>query len=493
MAATNVLPPLAASRSLTASPQHQSRNGDATRRTPGGARRGPKRSESPFIHKGIFSFPTNVDPSSYHNTALHNLCTDLLEKGFHLSFVEIFTLVEKQRLQHEQAGPAAILLGPLIEYESSTLDELKSQLTRAEMAKRSGNLEAVYTCQRSLAQRFADSKNAWLSAHFYERCLETALGVKGDSRKKEGEAHCFLGESWEKRDELEKACHHFEVFHQLAKKYKWHSEEGDSLHAVACEHLRRIYTSIAERMYAEDRTEQAISYLKKAREAAKEGGDSHEEGLACYRLGNALQSIGDYDGAIEYHRSYMERCRFYGDLSGVGSAYQSLSRAHESKGDIENAIKFLELFVEIAENAVSQTHLDIEEADKSGPQGPDEMASKQGQLARACSAIGAMCTSVGDFDKAVQYFERCYELSVQMGDPEAITSCRVQYGIAKGNQMLASFSTQIVDQSYKSLEALVAWKGSRVVKEQREPFMGNNARTGQAQESASVPVSDLHC
>ena len=63
MAATNVLPPLAASRSLTASPQHQSRNGDATRRTPGGARRGPKRSESPFIQKGIFSFPTNVDPS----------------------------------------------------------------------------------------------------------------------------------------------------------------------------------------------------------------------------------------------------------------------------------------------------------------------------------------------------------------------------------------------------------------------------------------------
>ena len=106
----------------------------------------------------------------------------------------------------------------------------------------------------------------------------------------------------------------------------------------------------------------------------------------------------------------------------------------------------------------------------------------------------ALCIIIqGDFDKAVQYFERCYELSVQMGDPEAITSCRVQYGIAKGNQMLASFSTQIVDQSYKSLEALVAWKGSRVVKEQREPFMGNNARTGQAQESVSVPVSDLHC
>ena len=88
-----------------------------------------------------------------------------------------------------------------------------------------------------------------------------------------------------------------------------------------------------------------------------------------------------------------------------------------------------------------------------------------------------------------------------MGDLEAITSCRVQYGIAKGNQMLASFSTQIVDQSYKSLEALVDWKGSCVVKEQGQPFMGNNAQaeTGHEQEqgegdsaSAPVPVPDPH-
>ena len=65
-----------------------------------------------------------------------------------------------------------------------------------------------------------------------------------------------------------------------------------------------------------------------------------------------------------------------------------------SKGDIENAVKFLELFVEIAEKAVSQTKMDIEAADKSAQQGSEEMVSRQGQLARACSAIGAMCTSV---------------------------------------------------------------------------------------------------
>lgn len=241
MAATNVLPPLSANGSLTASPQQHAKKGVAVRRA-GASHRG-KRGESPSGQKEATLFPTDVDPSrqvatfllksariylftfvfllllpvvvvvpyvvafacSYHNTALHNLCTDLLEKGFHLSFIEIFNLVEKQRLQHKLAGPAAILLGPLIEYDSPTLDELERHLKRAEVAKRSGDLDTVYACQRGLAQRFVQSKNSWLSDHFYERCLETALLVKGDSRKKEGEAHCFLGEAWEKRG-MESCC-----------------------------------------------------------------------------------------------------------------------------------------------------------------------------------------------------------------------------------------------------------------------------------------------
>ena len=64
-----------------------------------------------------------------------------------------------------------------------------------------------------------------------------------------------------------------------------------------------------------------------------------------------------------------------------------------------------------------------------------------------------------------------------MGDLEAITSCRVQYGIAKGNQMLASFSELMGDPSHTSLVALVAWKGSRVAKEQLgDPVVASTAQ-----------------
>ena len=47
--------------------------------------------------------------------------------------------------------------------------------------------------------------------------------------------------------DLEKAALHMETFHHLSRQHKWHT---DSVHDIACEHLRRIYTSIAEQVYA---------------------------------------------------------------------------------------------------------------------------------------------------------------------------------------------------------------------------------------------------
>ena len=39
-----------------------------------------------------------------------------------------------------------------------------------------------------------------------------------------------------------------ETFHELAANHSWHTEGGESLHRIACEHLRRIYTSIADKV-----------------------------------------------------------------------------------------------------------------------------------------------------------------------------------------------------------------------------------------------------
>ncbi len=96
----------------------------------------------------------------------------MLEDGFHQSFAELFSLVEQQKLQHERAGPAAFLLEPLIEGDATKLDQLKAQLMVAEEARRAGDLNTVYMAYRTLAQHFEQTKDTWLSDHFYNRLAD---------------------------------------------------------------------------------------------------------------------------------------------------------------------------------------------------------------------------------------------------------------------------------------------------------------------------------
>lgn len=80
------------------------------------------------------------------------------------------------------------------------------------------------------------------------------------------------------------------------------------------------------------------------------GRDTYQEGLACYRLGNAYEGIGEHDTAIQvcfpmimnmvalysitssfvqYHKRYLERCKYHNDDEGIGNAYEALARSFE--------------------------------------------------------------------------------------------------------------------------------------------------------------------
>lgn len=65
----------------------------------------------------------------------------------------------------------------------------------------SGDLERVYTSLQSLAEYFEETNDMWLADHFRSRCLETSLEIKNDGRRKEGEAHCNMGVSYEAKGE----------------------------------------------------------------------------------------------------------------------------------------------------------------------------------------------------------------------------------------------------------------------------------------------------
>ena len=91
------------------------------------------------------------------------------------------------------------MLSPLIEEKPDKLDYLQVCLMAAEDADRRDDPEAVYLSQRDLALHFDQTGDHWLSDHFHSRCLETGRMVKGDNRRKEGEAHFHVALAYENR------------------------------------------------------------------------------------------------------------------------------------------------------------------------------------------------------------------------------------------------------------------------------------------------------
>ena len=154
-----------------------------------------------YVIIDVFSF-------SYRNSIFHNICTAVLAEGYHEAFTELFTLVEQQRDEHKEAGPAAILLSPLIDNEEEKLKFLTTRLMDSESAKRLGDLDVVYMNQREIALHFEQSGDRWLADHFHSRCLETGSMIKGDNKRKEGEAHFHVALAYEHRG-MKEECYSF--------------------------------------------------------------------------------------------------------------------------------------------------------------------------------------------------------------------------------------------------------------------------------------------
>uniref|UniRef100_A0A8C0F7G5 Tetratricopeptide repeat protein 29 n=1 Tax=Bubo bubo TaxID=30461 RepID=A0A8C0F7G5_BUBBB len=244
--------------------------------------------------KSLFLIPSN------RNSYKKNICIDMLRQGYHESFSELFTLIQKWNALREAAGPgSAIWQQKSLEEQPDKLDQLCHFLTRAEAAQRAGHYEEVYDNQLNLAYYcFNDPEDKWLSNYFYEQCFNTAQLIKIDGGKREAQAHANMGLISEEQGHVMKAAEHYEVFYQLTEGSTWKDETGHTYNSLACEHLWRIYTLLADKMLENKEHQQAIKTLIKALKMAKEGGDKMMEGEATYYLSLAYHFAGEQQTAL---------------------------------------------------------------------------------------------------------------------------------------------------------------------------------------------------
>ncbi|XP_014635678.1 PREDICTED: tetratricopeptide repeat protein 29 [Ceratotherium simum simum] len=377
--------------------------------------------------------------AAYRNSYKKSICVDMLRDGYHKSFTELFSLMEKWDALREAARVRSLLwLQRPLEEQPDKLDHFYHYLTRAEAAERKKYFEDVYNNLYALACYFNNSEDKWVRNHFYERCFEIAQLIKIDGGKKEAEAHAHMGLLFEEEGQLLAAAEHYEAFHQLTQGRIWKDETGRFLNLLACESLLRTYRLLSDKMLENKEYKQAIRILIKASEIAKEGNDKKMEREAYYYLGLAHLAAGEYETALTVLNSYSKISTDLDDDLSLGRAYEAIAKVLQSQGEMTEAIKYLEKVVKIARNNFQS--LDV---------------------VRASTMLGDIYNKKGYYNKASECFQQAFDTTAELTNMPLMDETKVHYGIARAHQMMQSVKNYIECADLTSLDYLLSWKESR--------------------------------
>ncbi|XP_051473822.1 tetratricopeptide repeat protein 29 [Apus apus] len=379
------------------------------------------------------------EAAATRNSYKKNICIDMLRQGYHKSFSELFALIQKWNAFREAAGPGtAIWQQTSLEEQPDKLDQLYHFLTRAEAAQRAGHYEEMYDNQLNLAYCFNEPEDKWLRNYFYKQCFNTAQLVKIDGGKRMAQAHANMGVINEEKGRVMKAAEHYEAFYQLTEGLTWKVATGHTYNSLACEHLWRIYTLLADKMLETKEHQQAIKMLKKALRLAKEGGDMKLEGEAAYCLSLAYNFAGQQEEALSILNTSVKIFTAICDSAGLSRAYAAITEILVSQGKAAEAIEYLGEFMKAAEN----THLSQ-------------------CLVDACILLGNIYNGKGTYSEAFEKFKQAFETAETSNNLPLMNRTKIYCGIAKAHKMMVAFNSHIEAEDPVSLKYLLAWKENR--------------------------------
>jgi len=152
---------------------------------------------------------------------------------------------------------------------------------------------------------------------------------------------------------------------------------------------------------------QLIEDLMKRLSIAKEAGDRAGEGRAYGNLGNAYDSLGKFQEAVEYHKKCLSIAKEVGDKSGEGGAYCNIGNAYYSLGKFQEAIEYHKKCLLVAK----------------------EVGFRAGE-GRAYCNLGDAYTCVGKFQEAIECHIQDLTIAKEVGDSSAEGGAYCNLGIA---------------------------------------------------------------
>ena len=168
-----------------------------------------------------------------------------------------------------------------------------------------------------------------------------------------------------------------------------------------------VYSCLGDAYFNLNNFKRAIDNYHACLQVLEEVGDVGRRGIidSIYRtLSEIYSKTGEYKNAIHFQELRLKASIERGDLASERSAYYQLATAYYNSKEYEKAIKFCKLYL-------------------------DNLGSAEGfEEGVVCSILGKACHKMFDFERALEYQQRCLKTLTQLGDKTRLGNAHSDIG-----------------------------------------------------------------
>ncbi len=173
---------------------------------------------------------------------------------------------------------------------------------------------------------------------------------------------------------------------ELVTVYQQQEEQTNWNYAASLTSLGNAYDSLGE-------YQKAIEFHQQSLAIDREIGDRGGEAKSYNNLGNVYYSLGEYQKASEFHQQSLAILREIGDRGGEAASYNNLGTVYNSLGEYQKAIEFHQQSLAITREI-----------------------GDRGVEAYSYIGLGIVYYSLGEYQKAIEFYQQSLAITREIGD-----------------------------------------------------------------------------
>lgn len=379
--------------------------------------------------------PTDADLFSPEEA----ICIELLTTGYVDSFSDFFKITHPkapgsyhydywEKMGEDNASPQP----PQVPTEK--YDYIQSRLVEAEIARRRGQDADLASAYTGLSQYFQSINDMKIAIIYLEKLRDYALFTSDLVR--EAQALKEIGRLFKEAGNLESSLHFCEECLSVSVSI------GDGV-AEAQAALIDAYRSYSDSLISRGEGNLAIEFLKKSLKVAADSGVLLSLAICNQELGNCYKQLEMLDSAIEHFEKAFQIYKGLGNVEGQSTAVSALATSYKYMGKIELAVEHFKILHELA----NQT-------------------GNAEDKALSCLTMGKILWESGRKEDALVWFQKNFDISLELDDLSVIEDSRVSLGVSLANYRMQRF-TELVSHKEEEPE-LLDWE----IRRNDEPFKG---------------------